>query len=169
MALSARHKSAFCCSMPKRCAEPPSPHVPNGPSTLEGLLCPPADYARILEDKLCSDVVETLKKCGLVVTTSYSGSGAFECAVRSTFDSESQVCPKIKITFYSASESCRAARAALLSHSGDTRPLHLFGDILDRLPQACCNFTLSGGLVVVAPVSRFAGSSNPRPHSCQSA
>ena len=41
-----------------------------------------------------------------------------------------------KITFYSANDIDPVARDVIASHPACTRPMHLFGDILDRVPRS---------------------------------
>lgn len=72
------------------------------------------------------------------MTSCYSGTGAFECATKMVWDkaAEELGLPKTpKVVFYSACDIDPVARAALAAHSAPTKPLHIFGEILDRIPR----------------------------------
>ena len=73
---------------------------------------------------------------GLVVTSSYSGTGGFEVAAVQVLEECARLLgmPPPSIICYSATEVNPAARKALMSHGPRSRPMHIFTDILDRLP-----------------------------------
>ena len=77
---------------------------------------------------------------GIVVTSSYSGTGGFEFAAGQVFRSlaEELSLGNLDVTMYSAWDNEPAARLALLQH-GASAPLHVFGDIMESLPEGACD------------------------------
>jgi hypothetical protein len=116
---------------------------PDGPATLNGALLLPVEYGRLLTQGKHTGFRRVLRRRRLVVCSSFSGTGSFECTIDRLFNagddgsssSSSEVGPCQGVTYYSATEISPKARAALLSHSHTTQPLHIFGDILERLPK----------------------------------
>ena len=89
--------------------------------------------------------LDQLTNLGLVVTSSYSGTGSYESVVHRIMNLAWETtggkhhCAKLaqkKITFYSANDIDPVARDVIASHPACTRPMHLFGDILDRVPRS---------------------------------
>jgi hypothetical protein len=119
--------------------EPRADSRPNGPATLDELFSLKDAFCSAFSTGYPAETLKALQQLGIVVTSSYSGTGAFECAVDGVLDSASKHAstPPPACTYYSASETSEVARIALLSHSELSRPLHVFGDILERLPPDC--------------------------------
>ena len=76
----------------------------------------------------------------LVVTSTYSGTGAFESGVhkvsKAVTDPLGLTLDDIRLTFYAAWEVDEVARNVLLEHPPHTRPQHIFGNVLDRIPRS---------------------------------
>ena len=116
-----------------------------GPNTLEGVMQVPADLLLRLkafaeQENRWADVEAELRANmhrGIVVTTSFSGSGAYEAMMVQVLDEAARMLgtgtPCVK--FYSATEVDPTARSALLQHDIRSRPMHVFGDLLERLPK----------------------------------
>jgi hypothetical protein len=113
--------------------------LPDGPRSLTEVLDLPVEYARNVANQPA--LLSALSEQSLVVTSSYSGTGGFEAVVdtvmRSMSSSMSSATHQPRtptVVFYAAWDSAPAARDALLSHSVRTRPKHVSGDLLDRVP-----------------------------------
>lgn len=55
--------------------------------------------------------------------------------LRSAFTSPDRFARRPHVTFYSACDVSECARSALMSHPTSTRPHHVFGEILERVPE----------------------------------
>jgi hypothetical protein len=120
----------------KRKKEPTQPARVDGPSSLEEVLSLPSKYGELLgrapHRAALSDVLDR----GIFVTSGYSGTGGFELAVDAVVTAAGVSLDKVpNIVYYSACDSSESARQALLSHSPRTRPEHVFGDMLERVPD----------------------------------
>jgi hypothetical protein len=128
--------------MPKRSIQTPAvsavSSLSDGPTCLDDVLDLAKTYGKLLAQK-CPPTLKVFSEDGIVITSSYSGTGGFEISASEVFESASENAgvQGIPITFYSATESSPIARAALMSHSGKTRPRHIFGDLCDRVPPEC--------------------------------
>ena len=81
--------------------------------------------------------LEAFHNTGIAVTSSYSGLGTFEVAAKALFRTvakERDLVPKQAVTCYSACDNSREAQTAIQAHKPETRPRHLFIDLLDRVP-----------------------------------
>lgn len=113
-------------------------HRVRGPQSLAELFCTPDErYAQTLGERRKRDFFVALQEIGLVVSSGYSGTGGFECAVAGILKAWAKVLglPPPRCLYYSATEICPKGRAALQTHTSPTKPLHIFGDLLDRLPK----------------------------------
>jgi hypothetical protein len=110
----------------------------DGPSSLSELLRFPEQFGKILAHPDCSANWDRLCENGFIVTSGYSGTGAFELASDMVLCSARDAAGETRMVptcvFYSASDSAEACRKALLMHPPKTRPRHIFGDMLDRVP-----------------------------------
>eukprot|EP00969_Alexandrium_andersonii_P244233 10791496-Alexandrium_andersonii.AAC.1 len=71
-----------------------------------------------------------------VLTTSYSGVGTMEAAMAQVVEAASdREFDGTGVTLYSASEINPTCRSILLAHGPSSKPLHVFGNILDRVPK----------------------------------
>ena len=84
------------------------------------------DFSPLLAKKL-----EAHLKNGLVLTTSYSGAGCAETVIPMIADPV----PEAKTVAYAASEIKEEAREMLLNHHTLSAPRHVFGDVLELLPE----------------------------------
>ena len=88
----------------------------------------------------CHNPVTKVLVDGCCVTTTYSGTGSFEsgvhraclCAADSLGLDQAEI---QDIHFYSATELDETARRVLAGHPNSTRPEHIFGNVLDRVPE----------------------------------
>ena len=83
--------------------------------------------------------LQDLAKLGIVATSCYSGTGTYEAVLHRIMTcaaKTSAASAKPQLIMYSACEVCPLARAVLASHPAASRPRHIFGDILDRVPAA---------------------------------
>lgn len=112
-----------------------------GPSTLDELLAWPAQGLASLEEadaaleSNMSAIARDKLMGGIVLTTSYSGLGTAECALSMVVEEFARQNPGMpcNVVFYSACDVAPEARQCLLAHGRQSRPRHVFGDLLDRL------------------------------------
>lgn len=118
----------------------------DGPVSLDGILRMPAalvsrllDYEKLNQRSDISCELKKIAKHGLVLSSTFSGSGAFEGMVVMLMDEvvrlfqmEDEAGP---IVFWSAGDKSQHARDCISKHSLRSRPRHIFGDVLDRLPD----------------------------------
>ena len=113
---------------------------PDGPLRLiDVLLLPATQVTEFCE--FCKKDSEMLAhvtawvKAGLVVTTSFTGFGCLELVINANRKLLARLLGVVPgpIVFYAAWELSKAAQTALLNHTA-TRPLHLFEDVLQRVP-----------------------------------
>ena len=121
---------------------------PNGPCALEGVLMtlPTActDIVAYAHLNGLTDVIASLiqvSTLGLVLTSSFSGTGAFEIACHIVYD---ELCAALGThadarkgcVSWAATECDPIARVMLMNHTTATRPRHLFANVRDRLFDA---------------------------------
>ena len=83
---------------------------------------------RMNADDLCNVIV--------VVTESSAGTGIFTAKVVEVCAEVSSICGKqTTVVPYCAWGSSECSTNALLNHPPESRPLHLFGDVLTRVPE----------------------------------
>ena len=113
-----------------------------GPKTLEDVLkVPAAHVCRLLRyaDAACLPMIrqelERVCRHGVILTSSFSGTGGFEAMALQVLDECAEVfgMPQPKVIFYSACDILPESLLALGSHHRRSRPQHIFGDLLDRL------------------------------------
>ena len=72
----------------------------------------------------------------VVVTESFAGTGVFAAKVVDVCAEVSRIWKKqITVVLYCAWDSSQTAAKALLNHPPKSRPLHVFPDVLDRVPK----------------------------------
>lgn len=80
---------------------------------------------------------------GLVVTTCYSGAGTAEMAANIALNFGVPWCPEDNnLVLYSSCDADATSQKVLMAHDLAHRPLHLFTDVLDRLPDDVRAFCL---------------------------
>jgi hypothetical protein len=108
------------------------PKYPSGPACIADLIRLPASFGKEIRGHLTRDKE-------FVVTSNYSGTGAFECAAHAVLCGEcgasEAMSQTVKLSHYSACDTDPAARQALMSHPLRTRPQHVFGDVCCRVPS----------------------------------
>jgi hypothetical protein len=80
------------------------------------------------------DNMHQMLKNGVVLTSTYSGLGSAELAA-SLLSAACDHGGGKGFKFHSACDFAKGPRCALMSHVEASAPLHVFGDVLDRLPQ----------------------------------
>jgi len=112
-----------------------------GPATLEDVLKVPAAHVRRLlryadaaSLPMIRQELETVCRHGVILTSSFSGTGGFEAMALQVLDECAKVfgMPQPKVIFYSACDILPESLLALSNHHR-SRPQHIFGDLLDRL------------------------------------
>ena len=124
---------------------------PEGPSTLDECLAWADAGLQSLhwhdschKTAFCTELADTINE-GIVMTTSYSGTGSAEFAASQIIERSKQALPGIsanaKLIVYSATEKWHVAQEVLKAHTQPSKALHRFEDILHRLPDhtfKCC-------------------------------
>ena len=78
---------------------------------------------------------------GVVFTSSFSGVGSAEIAMAAIHAEVQRRCMPVfsvnlpAVVFWAATDACKHARKVLLAHGSRSQPLHIFGDLLERLPK----------------------------------
>lgn len=112
-------------------------HYRPGPSTLGGVLEVVPDGVRHMMDRCPQDLKghsQAKLSEGWVVSSWFSGTGGFEAvAVQVAGVLRDVLQIDGKVVCYFATENWAGAQQALLGHSEESRPLHMFVDVLDRL------------------------------------
>ena len=128
---------------PGKATKVPKSLLWRGPSTLQEVLVSHTvmplrmlDYAKRQDrDDIARNFKEVLTN-GIVLTTNYSGTGSYEAMSKHVLDRAAKELglESANIVYYAACDSDPAARYALLNHRAATRPMHVFDDVLGRLP-----------------------------------
>ena len=108
------------------------------PTDLTGVLELPKTFLReaLQRGSASCDTIGELCNHGLVVTSSYSGTGTYEAVVHSIMALAAlSLGFESPVVFYAASDISPVARSAIAAHPETSRPIHIFGDILDRIPS----------------------------------
>jgi hypothetical protein len=132
--------STSSCSSAAQKVVAPTSWWKAGPSSIGELMNWPTQYLSDLHAVGTAQglsLVSTLEKNllqGIVLTTSYTGTGSVECAMAMIAETVGERTGKdIKLVVYSACDLATSARQCLQSHHDASRPRHVFGDLLDRL------------------------------------
>ena len=123
--------------------QPSAQSVPiDGPTTLEQVLAWPQFVVCRLLDHAASNGRGSSFKLALqevtsniVLTTSYSGMGCAEMVLPLLAKSLQSFGITAQMAPYSATDYDPTCRRMLLSHKKGSRPEHVFGDILERIPR----------------------------------
>jgi len=147
-----RQKISKCCgprkpsssSSAQQLPQPPQPSlslVPSGPSSYKdiyGFVDYLLEHLRAALERhnagqRHAEVLSQLHCKTLLITTDYSGIGSAEWAVRFLKRSLWKIGIQLKVRFFSATDVDKVCRSILFSHREPAE--HVFGNLLDRLPQ----------------------------------
>ena len=123
--------------------ERPKPQAKGPASLTEALQTQHLSVGRLVSqltqsgDHASLDVLSRWCQEAITITSSYSGMGTFEAVAVQMMGALHNALnvPTGRILVHSSTELMPMARGVLAAHEGPSRPVHIFKDILDRLPD----------------------------------